>query len=84
MIILSLKINNTQKNNKRGFRGDELVNDIMSEFQKLAQKECETRYHYLEKLIHWELCKKLKFDHTNKWEINKPESVLENETRKIL
>ena len=33
--------------------------------------------------IKWELCKKLKFDHTNKWYVRKPESVLENETHKL-
>ena len=32
----------------------------------------------------WELCKKLKFDHTNKWHMHNPESVLENETHKLL
>ena len=33
----------------------------------------------MEKMIHWELCKKtLKFLHTNKWYMHKPESVLEN------
>ena len=36
------------------------------------------------KLIHRELCKKLKFDHTNKWYKRNPDSVLENETHKIL
>ena len=34
--------------------------------------------------IHWELCKKLKFDHTVKYHYYKPESVLENETRNSL
>ena len=28
--------------------------------------------------IHWELCKKLKFDHSNKRYMHNPESVLEN------
>ena len=36
----------------------------------------------MRKVIHWELCKKLKFDHTNKWYIQKSEYVLENETHK--
>ena len=34
--------------------------------------------------IHWELCKKMKFDHTTKWYVHKPKSVLENETHTIL
>ena len=36
------------------------------------------------KVIHKELCKKLKFDHTNKWYMHNQESVLKNETYKIL
>ena len=35
-------------------------------------------------MIHWELYKRLKFDHTAKWYMHKPESILENETHKIL
>ena len=29
------------------------------------------------KVIHWELCKRLKFGHADKWYKYKPESVLE-------
>ena len=36
------------------------------------------------KVIHWELCKKLKFDHMNKWCMHNPKSVLENETHRLL
>ena len=32
----------------------------------------------------WELYKKFKFDHTNKGYMHNPESVLENETHKLL
>ena len=35
-------------------------------------------------MIHRELCKKMKFDHTNKWYMHNPESVLENDRHKIL
>ena len=42
------------------------------------------RHDCIEKVIHWELCKKYKFDHTNKWYMHNPESVLKNETLKIL
>ena len=35
-------------------------------------------------MIHRELCKKLKFDHTTKWYMHKLESLLENKTHKIL
>ena len=61
-----------------------MINYIKSECRKLAQKECKTRHDLVGKLIHWELCKGLKFNHTNKWCMRKPESVLENEIFKIL
>ena len=35
------------------------------------------------KVIHWELYKKFKFDHTNKWYMHNPASVLEDETHKL-
>ena len=56
----------------------------MSECSKLAQKKYKTRYNWVGKMIHCELCKKLKFDHTNKWYMHKLEYVLENETHKLL
>ena len=37
----------------------------------------------LGKVIHWESCKKVKFDHTTKCYPYKPEFILENETHKI-
>ena len=35
-------------------------------------------------VVHWELCKKFKFDHTNKCYMQNRDSALENETHKIL
>ena len=49
-----------------------------------TRKEFNTRYDWKEKVIHWELCKKLKFDHTTKWYVHKPESVVENKMHEIL
>ena len=43
-----------------------------------------SRHDWVGMRIHWELCKRLKFDHTTKWYMYKPESVLENEMNKIL
>ena len=43
-----------------------------------------TRNDWVAKVIHWELCKKLKFDHKSKWYMHNPESVLKNETYKLL
>ena len=57
------------------------MNHPISECSKSTQKEYEMRHDWVEKIIHWELCKKLKFDH--KWSMYKQESVQENETHKI-
>ena len=36
------------------------------------------------KVIHWEMCKKLKFDHTKKWYMHNLAAVLVNDTHKFL
>ena len=56
----------------------------MSICSQLAQKEYKTWHDWVGKVIHWELCKRLKLDNSTKWHMHKPESVLENETHKIL
>ena len=43
-----------------------------------------TGHDWVGKEIHKELCKKLKFNHTARGYMQKPESVLENKTLKIL
>ena len=50
----------------------------------LAQKEHKTRHDWVGKVIHWEMCKKFKFDHTKKWYMHSPASVPENNTHKLL
>ena len=44
----------------------------------------KTRYDWVGKEIHCELCMKLKFYQTNNWYMHNPESVLVNETHKLL
>ena len=63
---------------------DETINRIISEYSKLAQKEYKTIHDWVGKVIHWELCKDFKFDHTNKWYMHNPASILENDTHKLL
>ena len=46
--------------------------------------ENETRHEWVGKIIHRELFKKIKFDHTNKRYNYNPESALQNEVCKIL
>ena len=58
---------------------------MIMESSKLAQKECRNKHDSVGKLIHRELCKRMKFDHSTKWYIQKnSESVLKNERYRIL
>ena len=79
------KIDKTQRNDKCRSYGDrdETINHIISECSKLVQNEYKTRHDWVGKVIHWELCKKFKFDHTHKWYMYNSESNLENETHKL-
>ena len=58
-----------QQNSKCKLCGDkdETINHIKNEYRKLAQREYKTGHDWVGKVIHWELCKKFKFDHINKW-----------------
>ena len=83
---IKARIDKTQQNSKCRLCGDrdETINHIISECSKLAQKENKARHDWVGKVIHWEMCKKLKFDHTNKWYMHKTAPVLENDTHKLL
>ena len=50
--------------------------------QQTNLKKYNTKHDWVGKLIHWELCKRLKFDLTTKWYTHKSESIPENETVK--
>ena len=52
--------------------------------QQTDTKGKKTRYDLAGKIIHWELFKRLRFDHTTKWYVQNPESVLKNATQKVL
>ena len=75
-----------QQNSKCRLCGDrdETINHIISECSKLAQKENKSKHYWVGKVVHWEMCKKFKFDHTNKWFMHNPAPVLENDTNKLL
>ena len=81
-----LNVNNTQQNSKRRLCGDrdETTNHIISECSKLAQREYKARHDWVGKEIHWEMCKKFKFGHTNKWYMHNRAPVLENASHKLL
>ena len=78
---LKAKINKTQQNSRCRLydNSDEMINYIISEWSKLAQKAYKTRHVWVGKAIY----KKFEFDHTNKLYMHNPESVLENETHKL-
>ena len=80
---IKVKIDKTKQNSKFSLRDDrdETINHI-SECRKLGKYE--TRQESVGKGIHWELCKKFKFDHIPRWYMHQPESVLKNETPKII
>ena len=74
-----------QQNSKCWLCGDrdKTINHI-SECSKVAEKEYMTRHDWVGKVIHWEMCKKFKFDHINKWYMHNPAAVLANDTHKLL
>ena len=61
------RIDKTQQRSKCTLCGDrdETINLIISECNILAQKGYKTRHGWVGKVIHWEMCKKFKFDHMN-------------------
>ena len=82
---IKVRIDKTQQSSICRLCGDrdETINHIISECSKLAQKEYKAKHAWVGKVIHWEMCKKFKFDHTNKWYMHNPASVLENDTHKL-
>ena len=83
---IKARIDKTQQNSKCWLccDRDETINHIISECSKLAQREYKARHDWVGKVIHWEMCKKFKFDHTNKWYMRNPVPVLENAMHKLL
>ena len=61
-----------------------MTNHEICKCSKLAQNKYQVRLDWVGKVIHWELCKKFKFDYTNKWYVHNPESIQENEMHKLL
>ena len=63
---------------------DEIINHIINECSDLAQKEYKTKHDWVGKVIHWEMCNKFHFHHTNKWYMLNPAAVQKNDTYKLL
>ena len=83
---IKVRIDKTQQNSRCRLCSDrdKATNLIISEYSKLVEKDHKTRYDWVGKVIHWELCKKFKFAHMNKWYMNNPESAVEKDTHKLL
>ena len=83
---IKARIDKIQQNSKCRLcdDSDETINHKISERSKLAQKGYKARHDWVGNVIHWEMCKKFKFDHTNKWYMHNPAPVLENDTHKLL
>ena len=81
---IKARIDKIQQNSKCRLYGDrdETINHIISKCSKLAQKEYKMRHNWVGDVIHKEMSKKFKFDHT-KWYMHNPAPVLENDTHKL-
>ena len=76
--MIQARIDKTQQNSMYVIcYRDQTIYHILIEGSKLLQ-EYKTRHVWVGKVIQWELCKKFKFDHTNKWYIHSRAAVLEN------
>ena len=82
---VKVRLDKMQQNSRCRLCGnrDGTINHKISECSELAQTEYKTRHDWVGKVINWELCKKFKFDITNKWYMHNPESVLGNGTHKV-
>ena len=62
----------------------ESVTHIVSACKMLAQREYKRRHDKVCSYLHWSLCRKYKFEVTDKWYQHIPEKVLENQEVKLL
>ena len=83
---IKAKVDKTQENSKCRMCGkaEEIVNHVLSECSKLAQKEYKRRRDWFGTKIHWEICRKYGIKVKGKWYKHKPEVVMENDKCKIL
>ena len=83
---IKTRIDKTQQKSKCRLCGnrDETINHTISECSKLVQKEYKARHDWAGKVIHWEMCRKFQFDHTNKWYMQNLAPVLESDSHKLL
>ena len=56
----------------------ETISHIVSECEKLAQKEYKRRHDNVARIVHWKLCGKYNLKRSEKWYKHAPEGVVEN------
>ena len=59
-------------------KADESINHVLSECNKMAQKEYKRRHDWIGKKIHWEVCRKYGLDTKDRWYEHEPQAVCEN------
>ena len=62
----------------------ETISHIVSECEKLAQKEYKRKHDNVARIVHWKLCRKHNLKRSEKWYEHAPECFDENEEVKIL
>ena len=62
----------------------ESMQHIKSRCEKLAQKEYKRRNNNVAKKVHWDICKKNRLEHSEKWYEHIPEGAVENKEIKVL
>ena len=65
-------------------KADESINHLLSECSKMTKKEYKRRHDWMEKRIHWEVCRNYGFETKVKWYEHEPQAVCESEGYKIL
>ena len=63
---------------------EESVSHLIAECKKLAQRDYKNRHDNIAKIIHLELCERYDLAQGVKWYNHQPESVIENESVRIL
>ena len=82
---IKARIDKTQQNSKCRLSGDRWnYQSHNKRMQKIGTEGVQSETRLGRMVIHWEMCKKFKFDHANKWYMHNPAPVLEDDTNNLL
>ena len=83
--VIKGKIDKSQEQKKCRMcsRADETIDHIVSECPKLARGEYKRRNDWVERRIHWEICRANGIHVKSKWYEHQPEAVIGNDSCKI-